>query len=249
MNQLRRMRELKSFTLRATDGDIGSLEELYFDDKSWAVRYLVVNTGSWLLGRRVLLAPMAVAGVEEAHRVVRIKLTRDQIETGPPVDIVKPISRAYEEEYYRHFQWAPYWQPGLMPGTNPLVYPTTPPLIVDKPPLDEEQLAHPHLRRSAEVAGYSIQASDGMIGHVEDVIVDDEGWVVRYFEVDTRNWLPGKKVLVAPAWIDYISWADQSVVMTLTQEAIQSAPPYDPSKVITPEYEVELLKHYGNTRS
>ena len=110
MHQLRRIHELTAFTLRGTDGDIGGIEELYVDDESWAVRYCVVNTGSWLRDRRVLLAPMAVAGVEEANWVVRIKLTREQIETGPPVDRAKPISRAYEEEQHRHFQWVRRWR-------------------------------------------------------------------------------------------------------------------------------------------
>lgn len=247
MNQLRRMHELTSFMLRGTDGDIGGIEELYFDDESWAIRYCVVNTGSWLRDRRVLLAPMAVAGVEEANRVVRVKLTREQIETSPPIDTAKPISRAYEEEHHRHFQWVPYWQPG--PTPSPLVYPTMVPRIIDTPPITTEQREQPHLRSSAEITGYSIQASDGMIGHVEDLVIDDTDWVVRYFEIDTQNWLPGKKVLVAPVWIDHISWADRSVVTKLTQDAIQSAPEYDPSKVITPEYEVDLFKHYGQDRT
>ena len=247
MRQLRRIRELKQFTLHATDGEVGSVEELYFDDESWAVRYLVVNTGSWLLSRRVLLPPMAVAGVEEANRVVRIKLTREQIETGPPVDMAKPISRAYEEEHHRHFQWVPYWHLGPVP--SPLVHPTIPPRIVNTSLVTTEQREQPHLRSSAEITGYSIQAFDGMIGHVEDLVIDDTDWVVRYFEIDTRNWLPGKKVLVAPAWIDLISWADRSVVTKLTQDAIQSAPGYDPSKVVTPEYEVDLFKHYGQDRT
>jgi hypothetical protein len=184
MNQLRRMRELKSFTLRATDGGIGRLEELYFDDENWAVRYFVVNTGSWLLGRRVVLPPMAVAGVEDANRVVQINLTREQIETSPPHETAEPISREYELKYYRHLHWAPYWQPELMPRTS-ILDPSMPLRIVKKPPVTAEQREQPHLRSSAEVAGYSIQVSDGMIGHVEDLVIDDMDWGVRYFEIDT----------------------------------------------------------------
>ena len=249
MNQLRRCRELKQFMLQAKDGEIGSIEELYFDDKSWNVRYLIVNTGSWLFGRRVLLAPIAVKGLEDTELVIRINLTREQIETCPPVDAAKPISRTYETEYYRHFGWAPYWQPGPTQGTTPFVYPTTPQLLVNPAPIKEDQIEHPHLRSSAEVAGYSIQASDGAVGHVEDEIVDDKRWVVQYLEVDTRNWLPGKKVLVAPAWIDQVSWGDQSVSLSLSREVIESAPAYDNLTMITPEYEAELIKHYEKSRS
>ncbi|MDH4153781.1 MAG: PRC-barrel domain-containing protein [Nitrospira sp.] len=245
MRQLRRVCELRTYTLHATDGDVGSVEDLYVDDESWAVRYLVVNTDGWLLGRRVLLAPVAIARIDEAPRLIHLVLDRDQIERCPPPDSAKPVSRAYEDALYRHFQWAPYW----LPGPSPLVYPTRPWLITPYPPITSGPLDQPHLRSSAQITGYSIQASDGTIGHVEDVVVDDEEWHLRYLEVDTREWLPGKRVLVSSAWIDHISWTDRSVVMTLSQEAIQSAPAYDPSKLITPEYELELFEHYGGGRT
>jgi len=114
MNQLRRIREITDVAIHATDGDIGSIQEVYFDDRSWAVRYLVVKTG-WLLGRLVLVAPVAVAGIDEVNRTMRIDLTKEQIEQSPPIDAAKPISREYEIAYYRHFRWAPYWEPGPIP--------------------------------------------------------------------------------------------------------------------------------------
>jgi hypothetical protein len=193
---------------------------MYFDDRSWAVRYLIVKTG-WLLGRLVLLAPMAVSEIDEANRTMRINLTKEQIEHSPPIDTAKPISREYEVAYYRHFRWAPYWGPGTTP----------------------------HLRSSQEVTGHTIEATDGAIGHVEDLVVDDEDWVVRYVEVDTRNWLPGKKVLVHTSHIDHISFPDQSVAITLPRDVIASAPAYDPSQLITPDYEVQLFKYYGEAKA
>ncbi|HET8722202.1 MAG TPA: PRC-barrel domain-containing protein [Nitrospira sp.] len=244
MKQLRRVRELTALTLLATDGEIGHVQEVYFDDRNWAVRYLVVKTGRWLLSREVLLAPAAVAEISDADGAIRVGLTKEQIRRAPPIEAAKPLSREYEEAYFRHFQWAPYWEPGPSEWASAVPFPETPPVPIDTT-LPADAPKNPHLRSSSEIAGYDIQASNGAVGHLEDLVVDDETWTVRYLEVDTRNWLPGKKVLLQTVRIDHISWAERSVAVVLRKEAIESAPPYDPSKLITPGYEVQLFKHYG----
>lgn len=243
MKQFRRVRDITALTLHAIDGRMGSVQELYFDDQNWAVRYLIVNTGGWLLGRNVLIAPIAVAGIDDADASMRINLRKEQIEQAPPIEKAKPISRRYEESYYEHFRWAPYWQSGTTVLGNPIPYPEPPPGLDE--PVFSESPEKSHLRSSAEVTGYGIHAQDGEIGHIEDLVVDDENWIVGYVEVDTRNWLPGKKVLVQTGRIKQIDWHSRSVSMSLTRHAIQSAPAYDPSMLITPDYEIELFKHYG----
>ena len=244
MKQFRRVREITSLTLHAIDGQMGSVQELYFDDQNWTVRYLIVKTGGWLSGRNVLIPPIAVSGIDDADGSMRINLRKDQIEQAPPIEMAKPISRQYEEAYYEHFRWAPYWQPDLTVLGSPIPYPEPTTMSLDEPVLSESP-EKSHLRSSAEVTGYGIHAQDGEIGHIEDLVVDDEDWVVRYAEVDTRNWLPGKKVLVQTGRIKQIDWHSRSVTMSLTRHAIQSAPAYDPSMLITPDYEIQLFKHYG----
>jgi len=246
MKQLRRFRELTELTLQATDGELGSVEDLYLDDRSWHVRYLVVNTGGWLLGRAVLIAPISVRDIDDAERALRVNLTRAEIEQSPPIDRVTPVSRAYEQAYYRHFRLAPYWDILPGPGRTAVPYPGTVPPAVETaaPPAEPE---HPHLRSATELAGYAIRARDGDIGHVEDVVIDDEEWVVRYMEVDTRKWLSGKKVLAQIGRIDDISWTDRSVTVSLPRRAIESAPAYNPAELITPDYEVRLFTHYSQT--
>ncbi|HZD40345.1 MAG TPA: PRC-barrel domain-containing protein, partial [Terriglobales bacterium] len=200
LRQMRRIKDLRELTIRATDGDIGKLEDLYFDDHTWSVRYLVVNTGSWLLGRRVLLAPVSVSGFEDSAAVMQIGLTREEVRNSPPVDTQKPISRQYEEEYYRYYGWVPYWGAGAVMGPYP-----PPPRAIARVSKNEEvpasEIRQTHLRATSEVTGYYVEALDGEIGHVEDLVVDDRDWVVSYFEVDTRNWWAGKKVLVSRTWI------------------------------------------------
>ena len=95
------------------------------------------------------------------------------------------------------------------------------------------------------MARYHIESADGEIGHVEGFVIDDKAWVIRYIEVATRNWLPGKKVLVSPSWVEKVKWEDSKVYVGMTREAIQSAPEHSESLPINREYENLLYFHYG----
>lgn len=239
MRQVHRIQALKGWSLRARDGDIGTVQQIYFDDAEWRVRYLVVRTGSWLFGRAVLIAPRAVTEVAAEDRRLIVDLSRKQIEESPPFDAEKPVSRHYEELYHRFYGWAPYWSgPGVMGIPVPI-----PPVETEGRPNREPP--RPHLRSSDEVVGYDVVTRDGRLGHVEDLLVDDETWDLRYVEVDTRNWWPGKKVLIAPTWLESVDWAERQISVSLNRAALREAPEYDPSVMITPEYEVELFEHYS----
>jgi sporulation protein YlmC with PRC-barrel domain len=244
MKQLRRIRELTEMTVLATDGEIGGIQEVYFDDRNWSVRYLVVKAGGWFLSREVLLAPAAVAEINDVHRTIKAALTKGQIRQAPSIEAAKPLSREYEEAYFRHFQWAPYWEPGPTEWGGSVPFPETPPLPIDTT-LPADAPKNPHLRSSSEITGYEIQGVNGAVGHVEDLVLDDETWAVRYLEVDTGSWLSGKKVLLQTMRIERINWAGRSVAVMLDKRVIESAPIYDPSKLITPAYEVQLFTHYG----
>jgi uncharacterized protein YrrD len=238
MRQLRKLSDLRGYGLKASDGEIGHLKQIYFNDRSWIVRYLVVRTGNGLLGQDVLIVPSVIQEVDEENGLIDVKLTRARIESCPPVDTKLPVSRHYEQEYYNHYGWEPYWIGDPLQEAAPIF----PPLQAAEPP---EQPDDPHLRSSDEVDGYHIQAQDGEIGHVKDFILDDQDWTVRYLEIATRHWLPGKKVLISPAWIRKIEWVEQKVMVDLGTEAIKTAPEYDPSEIIGRDYELTLYKHYG----
>lgn len=244
MRQLRKAKDLRQSTIHAVDGEIGKPEEFYFDDSTWSVRYLIINTGSWLLGRRVLIAPVVIIDIDDSTNTIKISLTQEQVRNSPPVDTKKPISRQYEEEYYRYYQWAPYWGAGV--AAEP--YPPPPRGIarsLDEDEVSTRDIRQTHLRSSDEVTNYYIEARDGEIGHVEELIVDDQDWIVGYFEVDTRNWWPGKKVLVSRTWIDDIDWLERKVRVNLERRVIQSAPEYNPSEIISRDYELKLFEHYS----
>lgn len=240
MEQLRNLKDLSGFGLQARDGEIGTLKEIYFDDQIWLVRYLVVNMGGRLLGREVLIGPQVIESVDEDARHIVVNLTREQVENSPPVGSERPVSRHYEAEYHRYYGLEPYWAMGPF-GAPPAPNPIPPPA---EAPRDPE---HPHLRSSDEVSGYHIAARDGEIGKVVDFIVDDSDWSVGYVTIDTRRWLSGRTVLISPAWIKAVDWPGRSITVDLDRDAIESAPEYDPSRLITAEYEARLLAHYGRS--
>ena len=244
---MRRISQLKDLKIHATDGEIGCMEEFLFDDKAWAIRYLVVNTGGWLLGRSVLISPIFLRQADWETNQIHVALTKLQIENSPDVDTQKPVSRQHEQDYMNYFGSAYYWDgsyiwgdghfPGDLAGAS---IPINAPALVSK-----LESASSHLRSTTAVKGYHIRATDGEIGHVEDFIVDSHTWSIRYLEVKTRNWLPGKKVLIAPEWIESVSWTESKVYVSLPLETIKSAPEYAESKTITREYENELHAHFG----
>ena len=260
---LNALSQLTGSTLTATDGEIGHVKQAYFDDQAWAVRYLVVDTGTWLSGREVLISPYAVRQPVGPGKSIDVSLTRQQVENSPDIDTHKPVSRQHERDYLDYYAYPQYWAGGELWSMSalPLLPPNLPPAGGDAE-IDAEiaagiaarTAAHAaevptedvHLRSSSVVAGYNIQATDHSIGHVKDFIFDDASWAIRYLVIDTRNWWPGgKKVLLATHWIDRIDWAEQTVYTQLTRDQVKASPEYDESASVERDYEQRLHDAYG----
>ena len=244
--------------IRARDGSIGSITDLLFEDTSWTVRWVVVDTGSWLPGRQVLLPPSALGRPKAIPQEFPVDLTRKQVEDSPGLGTDAPVSRQLEASTYGPYGWAPYWYTGFAayPGyAPPLAAPAAVPPAIgglpqggaspDQPGDTEQPSGDPSLRSMSEVTGYYIRATDGDIGHIEDFLVEDQGWDIRYVMVDTRNWWPGRKVLVAPRWFRDVSWAEQQIHVDLTRAEVEKSPEFDPSAVVERSYEEQLHRHYG----
>lgn len=247
---LRSLNGLKGYSLDATDGEMGRVEDLFFDGAEWIVRYLVADTGDWLPGRLVLLSPLALGKPDAAAKTVPVELTRAQIENAPGIPADAPVSRQQERGLVEHFGWPVYWAPGGMAVGSMMNASQKPvePIQQWNPPSGAEpegpQL-DPHLRSMREVSGYRIAARDGEIGHVEEFVIDDTNWAVRYVVADTRNWLPGRKVLLAPDWLEEIDWAARHARTAHTTVEIEESPVYDPSQPINRDYEGRLFDYYG----
>jgi hypothetical protein len=243
---LRNVTRLKGFTIRARDGDMGIVDQFYFDDQSWAIRYLVVNAGDWLGGRLVLVSPLALRQTDWQSRLLDVALTKKQVEDSPPIDTHKPVSRQHEAAYLGYYGYPTYWAAPDYPNAMAVQMEA----VVEAEALQARAELEPvdsHLRSTAEVTGYHLEAANGEIGHVRDFIVDDESWAIRYLQVDTRNWWPGKKVLVSPQWINRVSWATSKVYVDLTRETIQNGPEWDDSVPVTREYENRLYDYYARS--
>ena len=198
---LRSIGQLYGKKLGASDGDIGHVKDFYFNDRQWAIRYVVADTGSWLTGRLVLLSPHAFRNLYQDGDCLLVNLTRQKIENSPAIESHKPVSRQYEGEYFRHYGWAPYW---------------------DRSRNSED----PHLRSTKALGGYHIQTSEGAIGHVTDFMMDDKSWAIRHLVVETGHWFSGKEIVISPKHIDRISYGESKVFVNVTKEAILEAPEY-----------------------
>lgn len=252
------VKEIKECAIRATDGDIGRIDDVFFDDDLWTVRYLVVDTAAWLAERQVLISPFAVDRLIREEKVITVHSTRRHVQNSPDVDTHQPISRQYETAYARYYGYPLYWageemwgasgSPGEQHASTPLRYDTPTAVVDEGPTLDAVLATDPgdvHLRSCNDVRGYHIDATDGEIGHIEDFLLDDATWAVRYLVVDTSNWWFGNKVLISPAWVEGFNWGDSKAVVNLSREAIRNAPRFDPDSLPDDAYAVRLHDHYG----
>jgi hypothetical protein len=229
------------YTLDSFDGEIGKVVEFYFDDQHWAIRYLVADTGNWLIDRQVLISPYALVEVMTGNQRVVVNLTKKQIVDSPSLNSDKPVSRQFEEQYYGYYEWPMYW-------AGPYMWGAYSEIVRDSEKRSKtiygENAWDSHLRSTRDVSGYHIQASDGEIGHVEDFIIDDQTWAIRYLVINTKNWWPGRKILLSPLWIERVSWSESKVFVNLSCEIIKQSPDYTDESLLSRDYETGLHRHY-----
>jgi sporulation protein YlmC with PRC-barrel domain len=239
---LRSLNDLERYTVSASDGDIGHVINFLLDDMTWAVRYLIVRTNGFFGGKEVLVAPVSFGHIDWSTRRFSLSLTQNKVRSCPDVDFDKPVSRQHEWEYYQYYQYPFYWERGGL--SESIAMPELLSITKPKIPL-ENQPGDIHLRSAKEVCGYHIQGIDGEIGHVDDYIVDDETWVIRYLVIDTNNWWVGNKVLIAPKWSHSISWEEKKVFINMPRDAIKNSPKWNPLASVNREYELRLYDYYG----
>ncbi len=241
---LRDIKSLTGFKIHATDGELGTVDEFYFDDRTWDIRYMVVKTGGWLSGRKVLISPAALKTPDWKSKSFPVALTLDQVRNSPDVDTEKTVTRQHELDLHRHYAWPVYWGDGFYAGSmsGGTLFPPTPEEEKEEP----AEAAEPnHLQGTHAVKGYRVHAADGLIGHVTDFILEDGQWIIRYLVADTGAWLPGRKVLISPGWIESVDWETAEVFVYLSKEEVKDSPVYDPSGPLSPDYLNNLHDHYG----
>jgi hypothetical protein len=257
---LHSVENLHGFAVEGTDGQIGQIRDAYFDDRAWAIRFLVVETGPWLEGRKVLISPLAIGEIDWTRQVLAASITREQVRRSPDIDTRKPVSRQHEVEQYGYYGYPYYWGgsglwgDGMRPDRMLATYrgaasqeaaQNESSFVDSQAELHRQRGDDPHLRSFRAMERYHIHATDGEIGHLDGMLFDDESWAIRYVVVNTSDWWLGHKVLVAPTWIADISWLEATVSVDLTRQAVKHAPAYDPDSLPDREQETQLHEHHG----
>jgi uncharacterized protein YrrD len=235
---------INGFVIAETDGELGSVKDMLVDDKAWVARWLIVDTGKWLPGRKVLLPPSALGKPDRENRLFPVKLTKQQVKDSPDVDTDLPVSRQSEAHLYDHYDWEPYWDGSFAPSSLIMAVPTDVTMNLrhlGPPPYAGD----PHLRSIHAITGYDIHATDGKIGAVEDILIDDAGWAVRYLTVDTGNWWPGERVLISPRSILKIDWVEKLIYLNVDRDTVKKSPPYDPAITVDGAYDEKYLAYYS----
>jgi hypothetical protein len=244
---LRTMKDMEGYTVSATDGSIGRVTDFYFDDDKWVIRYLIVAIGDHLPRRMVLISPIAIGQPNWSEKILPVALTRQQVKNSPDIDTDKPVSRQQEMGYLGYFGYGTYWGGGGLWGAG--IYPDILQAGLQKMEASsnngESHHEDPHLRSGNAIMRYYVHASDGDIGHVQGLLVDEKSWAIRYLIVNTSNWWLGHQVLIAPKWIDDVSWTESTVSVGLTRQAVKNAPHYDPIGTLDREQEADIHEHYG----
>lgn len=243
------VKKLHGLTLHALDGEIGKVDELLFDDEFWIVRYLVVDTGTWLFNRKVLISPMALGLVEREAQTLMVNLNRQQIKNSPGVEFDKPVSRQWEKSYADYYA-SPYYWNGVS-GSAVLGVPlgqTANEAEAQQQQARDQAHVHDdvHLRSTKEVTGYKISATDGHLGHVQDFLVNDATWRICYLVVDTRDWWPSQPVLLPPEWTSEVDWPGRNVSVKVTRDQVKGAPQWDQDQPINLRFEELLYAYYDN---
>jgi hypothetical protein len=251
---LRHTSKIVGYAIGATDGPIGSISDLLFDDVTWLVRWLVVDTGSLLSGRRVLLPPSALSHVNHIGHQIAVHLTKQQIKDSPDITTDEPISSEMETDLYDYYGWSPYWSTGFYMGGYGFAGGAFAPSAMGFHARDREDEVESrtrgdrHLRSVREVKGYHIHATDGEVGHVADFLLEDGDWSIHYLVVDTQNWWPGKKVLISPRSIRSTDWATRTVTLDVDRQRVKGSPAYDGSEAVDRAYEYAFHGYYDNRR-
>ena len=231
---LHEAKQLERFKINANDGDIGYVYDFYFDDLKWIIRYMVVDTGHWLTGRRVLISPLSIGKPDYQTKQLSVKLDKEQIVDSPHISEDEPISQQHQKVLADYYGWPVYWS--VDPALNAMGA-----MEMAK---EENKKGDPHLRSIREVRNYNIEATDGNIGYVENFIIDDKNWDIKYLIIDTRkwmHWLPGGEyILITHELIEKIDWAESNVYIKVDKNTIKNAPVYDTKKQIDDKFEYKL---------
>jgi hypothetical protein len=244
---LRSLKEFEHCKVSAADGDIGSIQDFLLDDERWSVRYLMVETSGFLDRQQVLISPISFRQADWSGTQFHLALTKEEVRMSPSIDTNRPVSRQQEIDLSGYYGYPNYWNNSGLWGMSD--YPGS--LAAERwrelSVQNAENLAGIHVRCASEIRGYQVQGSDAPIGDIENFIIDDQTWEVRFLVIDASSWWGGERVLVAPRWATRIGWDERQVYVDLPRQLVKNCPKWSSTLEINREYEVRLHDYYGRT--
>ncbi len=255
---LRKLHSLKSFVVNGKNGKLGKVDDFYFDQEQFVVRYLVIDTGSWLEHEQTLISTHAIDNIDFDSSIIHVNLSSDELEDSPSIEKNEPISKSKEKALIEYFGWPDYWKKshssdselihaGITERKKLLNFKT---LQKEDEAKQKAKKVESNLRSLEEIRGYKIHAKDDKFGHLEDLFVEEEdSWIIRYLLIDTRNIMEGKLVIIAPEWIESINWFDKEIFIDKDKKEIEESPEYKEEKApIDKSYEELLYDHYDEKK-
>jgi sporulation protein YlmC with PRC-barrel domain len=230
---LHSIKQIRGDTIVARDGEVGAVDDVYFDDERWGVRYLAVDAGGGLGRRKILIPPSSIDRERSTEQAICVALTRDEVKRCPEPRSEREVSRSYEMALAHYYGFPYYWVGPQLWGPAPRPVGaeeareagrSTALEMQEHAEARDEEAEQSHLRSGEDVVGYRLEASDGALGHVEDVLFDDDTWSVAHLVVDTREWLPGRKVLVSPGLVERVDPVHRTVHVRATKREVEQAP-------------------------
>ena len=256
---------LQRCTVEGIDGRVGTVKDFLFDDQSWKVRWMVLDTGHWLPSRQILIHPSAIVPLDlnlPERRVlpmmswgdtlaVSVRLTKQQIEASPEAREDEPVTKQMEARLCDYYGWDLSWGTAYFATNAFVTLPAGPPVFSEAAARkaagvgDHPGDGDPHLRSVVSVNGYHVHALDGELGRVENFLADDANWDMRYLVIATRNWWPGKHVQLAPYSVKEIDGSEERINVNVTRDQVKSSPAWDPLTMADNIGEQHLHRHFG----
>lgn len=221
------LKSLLKYDINTSDSSVRSCHDFLFEDGSWVIRYLAMDTRKWLPGRQVLISPISIRKIDPLKKNIRLDLTKKQIKGAPSLESDPPVSRQYKFDYNRYYSWSGYWIGAKLWGLK--AHPKAHPKALKNDTIIEnskkERSSVASLRSVKEVSGYQVNVRDDTFGQIQDFLINTESWYISYLVIDAGDSIPGAaSIIVAPNWVDEISWVENIVSIRMTREQIESSP-------------------------
>lgn len=226
---LHSLHRLLGFSIGAIDGEIGHVKDFCFDDNTWTIRYLVVETGNWLFGRKVLISPVALLQPDWDKKSFPVNLTKEQVQSSPDISLNHPLSAEQTERLSSHYSWPYQEESGIGFMTTGMVGGVVAPGIPLDERISDELHHHPsaesgerHLHAVKHTTRFDIHASDGVIGEASDFLID-ENWRIQSIVAETGSWFSGKKLLLNVSNIQRVEWETSAIYYSDSLATLKSS--------------------------